>query len=321
VKDERIEAAPASAPAAAPGEVLGLLVDGGRRGVPGVLATITGIVGTGARAIGTQMAVLQSGESAGSFSSGCVESAIVAEALEVLARGEARTVRFGQGSPYLDIQLPCGGGMDVLFLPSPDLDVLTTVAGARGERRMAALDLSEAQGAALAELGLPPAPDAFRVTYRPALRLILFGHGAEMLTTLDLAQGLKLPVELLSPDEQIVAAGLRQGAKSVLLTSAAAPPRLIGDRWTAFLLLFHDHDWEPPLLEHALATEALWIGAMGSRRTQAARQAALKARGVGDDAIARVRGPVGLIPNARDPATLALSAVAEIVGAYAGVGG
>jgi xanthine dehydrogenase accessory factor len=82
------------------------------------------------------------------------------------------------------------------------------------------------------------------------------------------------------------------------------------------LFLFHDHDWEPDLLARALDTPALWIGAMGSERTQAARRAALAARGVDAKSIARVRGPVGLIPASRDPSTLALSAFAEIVGAY-----
>ena len=82
------------------------------------------------------------------------------------------------------------------------------------------------------------------------------------------------------------------------------------------LFLFHDHDWEPELLSRALATPAFWVGAMGSERTQSARRAALAAQGVGAEAIARVRGPVGLIPASRDPATLALSAFAEIVAAY-----
>ena len=82
------------------------------------------------------------------------------------------------------------------------------------------------------------------------------------------------------------------------------------------LFLFHDHEWEPALIAQALDSPAFWIGAMGSRTTQAARRAALAAHCLDEAAIARVQGPVGLIPSARDPATLALSAFAEIVGAY-----
>src|SRR3546814_17256123 len=94
---------------------------------------------------------------------------------------------------------------------------------------------------------------------------------------------------------------------------------LEGDPWTAFLFLFHNHDWEPPLLARALETESFWVGAMGSPRTQKARRAALKAYGIEEEIIARVRGPIGLIPPTRDPATLGLSAFAEIAGAYRAV--
>src|SRR3546814_14343635 len=91
---------------------------------------------------------------------------------------------------------------------------------------------------------------------------------------------------------------------------------LEGDPWTAFLFLFHDHDWEPPLLARALDTESFWVGAMGSPRTQKARRAALKAYEIEEEIIARVRGPFGLMPHVPYPATRGLSAFAEIAGAY-----
>ena len=78
-------------------------------------------------------------------------------------------------------------------------------------------------------------------------------------------------------------------------------------------MLFHDHDWETALLRQALAQEALFIGAMGSARTHANRLAALEAAGVPAEQAARVCGPIGLIPAARDPQTLALSVLSEVV--------
>ena len=133
---------------------------------------------------------------------------------------------------------------------------------------------------------------------------------------LKLARSFGAEVELHSPDRQIVEAGLADGAVSVRLNSANGPVDLHGDPWTAFLFLFHDHDWEPPLIQKALETPAFWVGAMGSHNTHAARCAMLAERGASEAAIARVRGPVGLSPASRDPATLALSALSEIVGAY-----
>ncbi|HVI97779.1 MAG TPA: XdhC family protein [Sphingomonas sp.] len=311
---------PASAPAATPAEVLRLLGDGMRTGRKGVLATITDLTGAGARGVGAHMAVLDDGESAGSFSSGCIERAIVAEALDVLRDGASRSVRFGQGSPYIDIRLPCGGGMDVLFLADPAPHVIERAFACLDARRPASLHLNPA--GRLSVRSEPAATETgwkngtFAVRHSPTLRLVLVGQGAEMLMALKLARSFGADVELYSPDRQIVAAGLADGAASVRLNSANGPVDLHGDPWTAFLFLFHDHDWEPPLILKALETPAFWVGAMGSRTTHAARCAMLAAHGASEVAIARVGGPVGLIPASRDPATLALSALSEIVGAY-----
>ncbi len=297
-----------------------MLADGARDRRRGVLVTITGLTGTGARAIGTHMAVLDNGDSAGSFSSGCVERAIAAEALDVLEGGASRTVRFGQGSPYIDIKLPCGGGMDVLFQPNPRADVIEQALDQLEARRPIVLELDPAGPLRIAsearQEGAGWQDDIFSVSHAPPLRLLLLGHGAEMLTSLKLAHGLGIMVELYSPEHEVVDAGLAAGAPSVLLKSVSSPVDLQGDPWTAFLFLFHDHDWEPPLIAKALETSSFWVGAMGSSRTHEARRAALAAYGVPDNGIARVKGPVGLIPSSRDPATLALSALAEIVGAY-----
>src|SRR3546814_10005781 len=76
-----------------------------------------------------------------------------------------------------------------------------------------------------------------------------------MLTTLQLARSFGATVEIYSPDEQVVDAGLEHGIRSTRLISPTSPLMLEGDPWTAFLFLFHDHDWEPPLLARALETE------------------------------------------------------------------
>jgi xanthine dehydrogenase accessory factor len=309
-----------SAPTATAAEVFRLLAASARRGHRGVLATITGVTGTGSRGIGTHMAVLDNGDSAGSFSSGCVETAIVSEALDVLHESASRTVRFGQGSPYIDIRLPCGGGMDVLFLADPPPDIVERALACLDARQPVVLHLDPAGSLRIASEPPPRGAEwengIFAVGHAPALRLVLLGHGAEMLASLRLACSFGAAVELYSPEAAVIEAGLEEGVRSVRLTSASSPVELQGDPWTAFLFLFHDHDWEPPLLAKALHTRSSWVGAMGSDRTQEARRAALAAYGVSDDAIARVRGPVGLIPSSRDPATLALSALAEIVSAY-----
>ena len=67
-----------------------------------------------------------------------------------------------------------------------------------------------------------------------------------------------------------------------------------------------------PLAE-ALASPAFYVGAQGSLRSHRARVQALREMGVADADIARLRGPIGLIPSARDPQVLAVSVLAEIL--------
>src|SRR3546814_8980895 len=69
----------------------------------------------------------------------------------------------------------------------------------------------------------------FAVGHAPPLRLILLGHGAEMLTTLQLARSFGATVEIYSPDEQVVDAGLEHGIRSTRLISPTSPLMLEGD--------------------------------------------------------------------------------------------
>jgi xanthine dehydrogenase accessory factor len=316
---EPLEATPRRGPSgAAAADVFGFLKDGLAAGRRGVLATLTGVEGSSARAPGTHMAVREDGLYCGSFSGGCVEAGIAAEALEALRDGRPRTVRFGRGSPYLDLRLPCGGGIDLLFQPDPPLAAVAEIV-----RR---LQGREAVGLVLggAELGIEAYAGAkshwsergFHVHHRPPLRLIIAGDSAEALALAGLARLYGAETLLLSPDRALLADS-PPGAACSRLLSPSALPVLARDPWSAVALLFHDHDWDAPLLERALDSGAFWIGAMGSARTHEERLDRLAARGVPAPARARVRGPIGLLPSCRDPSTLALSALAEIVAAFA----
>jgi len=128
-----------------------------------------------------------------------------------------------------------------------------------------------------------------------------------------LARAWGADVRVLTPDERTAAAA---GGEAILLRTPAAHPALELDRHSALIMLFHDHDWESQLLIQALGQDALFIGAMGSARTHANRLQALAAAGVSEAGLARIAGPIGLIPAARDPQTLALSVLAQVVAAY-----
>lgn len=282
-----------------------------------VLVTLVGIAGSSPRAIGAQMAVAADGSSLGSFSGGCIEAAITGEALSVLAAGKGRLVRFGAGSPYIDIRLPCGGGIDLLFTPSPDPLALAELLRRLEAREPAAMRIASNRISAIdPDTAAGWSDDAFAVPYVPRVRILAMGHGDALVATARLAQYYGAETQAFSPLPEEVAALSAQGITATQLESLSKPPALASDPWTAFAFLFHDHEWEEMLLPWALRAPHLFVGAIGGLHSRAQRRDMLRRAGFGDAVVQRFDGPVGLIPATRDPATLALSIVAEIIARY-----
>jgi xanthine dehydrogenase accessory factor len=92
-------------------------------------------------------------------------------------------------------------------------------------------------------------------------------------------------------------------------------PRLGIDRYTAFVALTHDPKIDDPALAHALRSGCFYIGALGSRKTHAARVGRLQAMGFDEATIGRIRAPIGLPIGAISPAEIALSIMGEITAA------
>ena len=273
------------------------------RGEEVALVTLVGIEGASSRALGAQMAITAAGEAIGSFSGGCIEGAIIAEAQQALARSEGRMVRFGAGSPYIDVRLPCGGGIDLAFTPHPARDV---IAGA-------VADLQARQPVCLhvAPNGVAPDGDGFALRLIPSLRVLAFGQGEDFQAFLRLAHAYGADVEGYTPS-----APQAKALPAHLLTHAGRAPQVQSDPWTAMVFLFHDRDWEDALLPAMLRLPALFCGAIGSRKTHAARLSRLREMGCEEAHLVALKGHIGLIPATRDPAALAVSILAQIVLEY-----
>ncbi|WP_336985345.1 XdhC family protein [Altererythrobacter aquiaggeris] len=249
------------------------------------LCTIVGIDGSFSRRIGAQLAILPDGTTAGSLSDGCLEAQLAAD----LRGAEVpKIIRYGQGSAKIDFRLPCGGGLDILLDPRPDRD----------DCRQAVRSLEDRCPATIA---LPkPTPLAVR-KYIPQLRIIAVGEGPELEAFGKLGEAAGAAIAVHPADNLPLSAPMQIGPL---------------DRWTAVLLLFHDHERELALLADALSGGAFYIGAQGGENARTSRVLALAANGISEEDIARVRSPVGLIAGCKSPSTLALSALAEIVGEY-----
>ncbi|HEY0625751.1 MAG TPA: XdhC family protein [Allosphingosinicella sp.] len=300
-------------------QIFSFLRDAQAKEVPATLVTVVGLSGSSTRALGTHMAVAGNGSYAGSFSGGCIEAAVVAEALDAIAEGKDRTVRFGAGSPFIDVRLPCGGGVDLLIQPQLPAALIADCMDRLNRREPLKLLLRPSQPRLhilppeREETG--PRADDFLVWHAPDMKLVIAGNGEESLSLAQLASVFGADILLLSPDEQVIDEARVSGFECMRLTTPSAVD-FQADPWTAIILLFHDHDWEPHLLERALHQPVFYIGAMGSKVTHEARLQLLSERGLDEAWLARIRGPIGLIPAARDPSMLALSALAEIAAEY-----
>jgi xanthine dehydrogenase accessory factor len=300
-------------------DVFRFLNDRAARGEGTVLVTVCAAHGSSMRNPGSIMGVAQDGYFAGSLSGGCIENAVVAEALDVLKANAPRVVRFGAGSPYLDIKLPCGGGLDLHFQPLGRCGLAATCLASIDARAPFSIRLGESGADHVGHWIAPHfEPEAATCTFGhwPAPRLTIIGHGAGVAALDDLARTMGCGTSVLTPDERIAASLKDRGMDATLLKQTNQTDLLTSDPWTAIVFLFHDHDWEIDLMARAFELPHFYLGAMGGRKAHAQRRRALQQRGITEEQLSRVRAPIGVFHSSRDPQTLALSALAEIIRTY-----
>jgi len=152
----------------------------------------------------------------------------------------------------------------------------------------------------------------FLEVHNPALELVLVGavHIAQPLAEMARLAGYAVrvidPRAAFATEARFPGVTLHQGWPDEVL--AEFP---LGSR-SALVVLAHDPKIDDTALEAALASPAFYIGALGSKKTHAARLERLSGRGLQAEALARIRGPVGLAIGARSPAEIALSILAQM---------
>jgi len=277
--------------------ILRFATDALHAGMASALVTLTDIHGGSARPRGAQMAVREDGQYCGVVSGGCVEAAAAYEALEAIHSGRDRDVVYGQGSPYMDIVLPCGGSITLHIRLIRSAQPLLSVLTALEQRQAAGLRWHpDAPGFSAVSYALNTGRDkqTFQVGYRPLPRIMLAGRSAAADITARIAE----------------AAGYEVHSCNGVHSASG-----IIDDDTAVVLLYHDLHQELPFLEAALNAAPFYIGALGSERTHQRRSESLIQRGYSPQAIARINAPIGLFPKARDAGSLALSVLADVAAA------
>lgn len=255
----------------------------------GALALLIRAEGGFPRQPGAAMALWPDGGRIGRLGAGCIDADIAAHLDDT---GPVTRLTYGAGGP-VDLPLPCGGTVEVALIRDPDPAWLQAILDRRRDRTTGRwlLDLAcgSARDAATRARGL--SEEGFVLEMPPPCALQIHGEGDEAMALAAMTRGLGLPCH----------------------PGADAPP---ADAQTAVVTLFHDHDRELPALRAALASPAFYIGALGSRRAQLARLAALRDAGVDDASLVRLRGPIGVVAPVREPKLLAASVLTEILAAY-----
>ena len=280
-----------------PADILGFAVSCFRQGIDVALATLVEIRGGAARTLGSHVVVAADGRFCGYVSGGCVEAAVAAEALLAMEAGRDRLVKFGEGSPFIDIVLPCGGGISVAIHIVRSATAIEHVLDGLCARQTMGLEyVSETQTLELVEAPVRASwqDGKFRIVYRPSTRLLISGQSIEAETAARLGRASGYDVVLA-----------RAGSGGSVMNSAI-------DAYTAIVVLHHDLEQEAPVLDAALQSPCFYIGALGSTRTHRRRTERLKALGYGDTELRRIKAPIGVFGPARDAASLALSVLADI---------
>jgi xanthine dehydrogenase accessory factor len=271
------------------------------------LVTSIAIEGGAAREIGSLAVVAQNGSMTGYLSNGCIDRDIILHGLNAIETGQVKHIRYGAGSPFMDLKLPCGGALDLVIDPEPELSALLRALGALRARQAALLSFCSDGGLLAGTEG----PTRFRYAPKPAL--VLAGRGAILRTTANLAAKMDFELHVASPDDADIESIIALTPKSThRMTTPDGTLGLPIDTHTAVLLLFHDHEWEQELLMTAAKARPFFLGALGSRKTHQIRLQKLRDDGLDPDLCKTIRGPIGLVQSLRSASLIAVSALAEV---------
>jgi xanthine dehydrogenase accessory factor len=292
-----------------------------------VVATVIATRRSAPRPVGSKLIVDESGAMSGSVSGGCVETDVY-EACRGILRGDApRLLTYGiSDDQAFEVGLPCGGEIDV-FVREYDRELYERIGERRavvftdvedGSQRLVfegdegvADELLRGAHSKLVEL---EGRKVFADVFGPPPRLFVYGavdtaealcHAAKQIgwrtIVADARAKFATKERLPSADEVIVA------------WPEEALAQVQPDHATAVIVLTHDDKFDLPALVGTLATDAFYIGALGSRRNQEKRRERLLEAGVSEEALERIHGPAGLDIGAHSPAETALSMLSEIL--------
>ncbi len=300
-------------------------------GEPVALATVVETWGAAPRPVGAQMVITGAAEMVGSVSGGCVEAAVVAEALDLLENGRCSVLEFGVADEdAFAVGLTCGGRIRVMVEPvgigdGPSVDLTRDLVEKRADRDAIAYvvdtdswqrDLVGPQDGTLGDVFQSEKSvmrdNRFIGLHLPPLRLVIIGavHIAQPLAQIAGLAG--YDVTVVDPRDSFGSAA--RFPNDVLVNDWPDEAlNILGlDARTAVVTLTHDPKLDIPAITAALNSDVFYLGCLGSKKTHGKRIEHLQKSGFDNQQIGRIHGPVGLDIGAKSPAEIAVSIMAEL---------
>ncbi|WP_223795378.1 XdhC family protein [Marinobacter sp. F4216] len=286
------------------------------------LCTIVQTWGSSPRPEGSWLAVSSSGMWSGSVSGGCLEEDLLRRAAEGgLLTPELIDYGITESDQH-QFQLPCGGRIRLLVEP---------LEGERSAGHVAALvDALEQRSpvcrrvsvAGEVELEQAPFGGRFHVHFdgaelqhllQPECRLLFIGAGEVARYAAEFASAADFDVTLCEPREAFAAGWSHANIPLVRRLPDDLIAERFSDAWSGILALAHDPRVDDMGLLAALQSDAFYVGAMGSKKTSAARRERLASLGVDEASLQRLKAPIGVSIPSKTPAEIAISIVADLI--------
>jgi len=291
-----------------------------------LLVTVVKTWGSSPRPEGAMLAVRDDGLVVGSVSGGCIEDDLIDR---VRRHGIEQTVpeavKYGITAEEAHrFGLPCGGTIQLVLEPLSNASGIAELCNAVGAGRLIARRVDMTTGAV--QLGPAQATDGvdfdgkrLLTIHGPRYRMLVIGAGQLSRYLCHIAVGLDYQVTVCDPREEYTDEWDVPGTKIVRTMPDDTVLDMKLDERCAVIALTHDPKLDDLALMEALKTPAFYVGALGSRRNNAARRERLKEFDLNDTELARLHGPVGIYIGSRTPPEIAVSILAEVTAAKNGV--
>ena len=284
------------------------------------LATVVQTWGSSPRPVGSWLAIREDGQVVGSVSGGCVEDDLIRRVqTEILTRTSPELVKYGVSKDEaVRFGLPCGGTLQLLVEPRPELAILEAIMSGIKKRSIVLREVNVLTGQSTLSIGNRSTQFQFsnekmQTIYGPRWRMFIIGAGQLSLCLASFALTSDFDITIIDPREEYAEGIGSEGIQFIQGMPDDVMQELGVDSHTAIVALTHDPKIDDLALIDALQSEAFYVGALGSHTNTQKRKERLREFNLSTEQLERLHGPVGLAIGALTPPEIAVSIMAEVI--------